>query len=82
MDPPWIDGPSHWGDPEYEKAMSQEKIIVEISARIEYSQPPATHADEVLREEANKHLQRTAARFAEPLGGLIELALLSGSPRG
>ena len=23
MDPPWIDGPAHWGDPEYEKAMSK-----------------------------------------------------------
>lgn len=21
MDPPWIDGPSHWGDPEYEKGV-------------------------------------------------------------
>ena len=21
MDPPWIDGPLHWGDPEYEKEM-------------------------------------------------------------
>lgn len=82
MDPPWIDGPSHWGDPEYEKAMSQEKIMVEISARIAYPQPPATRADEILREEANKHLQRVAVRFAEPLRGLIELALLSEKPRG
>ena len=24
MDPPWIDGPSHWGDPEYEDAMNKE----------------------------------------------------------
>ena len=26
MDPPWIDGPAHWGDPEYEAAMKDKEL--------------------------------------------------------
>lgn len=30
MDPPWIDGPSHWGDPEYERQMKKD---IEMASR-------------------------------------------------
>ena len=31
MEPPWIDGPAHWGDPEYETAMATDEIRRQIS---------------------------------------------------
>ncbi len=76
MDPPWIDGPPHWGDPEYEKAMREGKINMIDSftgqyrflsnfylCRVRYMSIPyrsAEHAYQV--SKTNKSSERRAIR--------------------
>ena len=64
MDPPWIDGPSHWGDPKYEER------IMEVQER-EDRREALAHAVKNRLENAStpEDIVKAAEKYLEFLKG-------------
>ena len=59
MDPPWIDGPLHWGDPKYEEEMMNEEReennrLAALELAVRHPRDQSATAEKII-EDAEKY---------------------------